>query len=252
MERGLYIAATGMMSAITRQDTIASNLANVNTVGYKTDRVVNETFNDMFVTSMKLGGEVGEMNFGTRVAGVVTDFSQGYMRNTGNATDLAIGGDGFFMVQAPGGPVQYTRNGQFNRSADGFLTTQSGEFVLSSGKTPLFVGPGDPTISSDGRVYTSDGQLSGQIGLMRLDFENSADQIRKTGASFWTGPEAGAPPIGSTSVRQGFVEASGVNSIKEMVEMIGTMRGYESAQRAVLAIDGTLDKAVNSVGSLNA
>lgn len=250
MERGLYIAATGMLSSMARQDTIASNLANVNTVGYKGDRVVNETFNDLFLSNMRTGQPAGQINFGTRVAGTVTDYSQGSFRNTDNPLDVAIAGDGFFMVQTtkPGNPIEYTRNGQFTRSADGYLMTQKGEYVLSSARQRMFVGAGDPVITQDGRVYTADQQLSGQLGIMRLDIENGA--TRKVGDNNWAGPELGLATAPATQVRQRFVEASGVNSIKEMIEMITTMRGYEASQRAVMAIDGTLDKAVNSVGTL--
>jgi len=115
-----------MMSDMVRQDVIANNLANVNTVGFKTDRVVNETFGDMFLKSMHDGHDVGHLNLGTRVAGTVSDLSQGSPRSTGNKTDVMIGGDGFFAVETPTG-VTFTRNGQFTRSPEGFLTTQHGE-----------------------------------------------------------------------------------------------------------------------------
>jgi flagellar basal-body rod protein FlgG len=244
MQRGLYIAATGMLSAMTRQDVIASNLANVNTVGYKVDRVANETFSDLFLSSMKTGGNVGTLNFGTRVAGTITDYSQGPLRNTGNKLDMAITGDGFFVVQTPNG-IRYTRNGQFSKTADGQLVTQTGDLVLGVGRQPLNVGSGDPVVTQDGRVFQADGTLVGQIELATLDIPNS----RKVGDNYWEGPELG-PAGGTTFVRQGFLEASGTNSIKEMIEMISTLRSYESNQRVVMAIDNTLDKAVNSVGAV--
>lgn len=248
MQRGLYIAASGMTSAMVRQDVIASNLANVSTVGFKADRVVNETFADSLLYSMK-GGEptpMGTMNYGTRVAGTITDFAQGSFRPTEQALDLALGGDGFFSIQMQDGTVAYTRNGQFTRSADGFLTTQTGEFVLGPDKLPVFAGEsGDPVIRADGRVAARDGTLLGQISVVTLDVTGA----RKVGQNLWVGAETGGMPQ-STQVRQGYVEASGVNSVKEMVEMINTMRSYESSQRIITSIDGTLDKAVNSVGVL--
>ncbi|MCW2923414.1 MAG: flagellar hook-basal body protein [Thermoleophilia bacterium] len=248
MDRGLYIAATGMTSAIVRQDVIAANLANVSTVGYKADRVVNETFNDSLLYSMQNGQPepMGTMNNGTRVAGTVTDFGQGSFRPTEQPTDVALGGDGFFTVRMQDGTVAYTRNGQFTRSPDGFLTTQSGEYVLGPDRLPVYAGTsGDPVISADGKVAGKDGTSLGQLGVVTLD----VTQARKVGQNMWIGAETGGMPT-STQVRQGYVEASGVNSVKEMVEMITTMRGYESSQRVITSIDGTLDKAVNSVGSL--
>ena len=248
MNRGLYIAATGMTSAMVRQDVIASNLANVSTVGFKGDRVVNETFADSLLYSMR-GGELtpmGNLNYGTRVAGTVTDFGQGAFRPTEQPLDLAIGGDGFFSVRMDDGTVAYTRNGQFTRTPDGFLTTQTGEYVLGPDRLPVFVGTtGDPVIRADGQVAGSDGGQLGQIAIFTLDMPSA----RKVGLGMWVGAETGGMPP-STQVRQGFVEASGVNSVKEMVEMITTLRSYESSQRVITSIDGTLDKAVNSIGTL--
>jgi flagellar basal-body rod protein FlgG len=253
MERGLYIAATGMTSAMVRQDVIASNLANVSTAGFKADRVVNETFGDSLLYSMRGGAHVmGTANYGTRVAGTVTDFGQGSFRHTEQPLDVAIGGDGFFVVRAADGTPTYTRNGQFTRTPDGFLTTQTGEYVLGTEtpdgqRLPVYVGTeGNPVIRADGQVTSTDGTQLGQIGIVTLDIPTA----RKVGQNAWVGDVTGTTMPGSTQLRQGYVEASGVNSVKEMVEMITTLRAYESSQRVITSIDGTLDKAVNSIGTL--
>ena len=252
MNRGLYIAATGMTSAMVRQDVIASNLANVSTVGFKADRAVNESFADSLLYSMEGDGKLksmGEFGYGTRVAGTITDFGQGSLRPTEQPLDVAIGGDGFFRIRMGDGTVAYSRNGQFTRSPDGYLTTQTGEYVLgpAGNNLPVYVGNDgtDPVIRADGRVTTSDGSQLGQIGIAMLDVPNA----RKVGQNMWVGEEVGALPPG-TQLRQRFVEASGVNSVHEMVEMVTTLRSYESAQRVITSIDGTLDKAVNSIGTL--
>jgi flagellar basal-body rod protein FlgG len=247
MERGLYIAATGMISDIVRQDVIANNLANVNTAGFKVDRAVNETFGETLAHSMQQGGAaVGNMNFGTRISGTYTDFKQGSLRSTSQPLDIAITGDGFFQIRQDDGTVAYTRNGQFTRSPDGFLTTQSGQYVLGPDRYPVYAGTeGDPVITRDGSVSGPGGDTLGQIGIVTLDIPSA----KKAGDGLWVGTETGVMP-GTTQLRQGFLEASGVQSVKEMTEMITTMRSYESSQRVVQAIDGTLDKAVNSVGTL--
>ncbi|MCB0877787.1 MAG: flagellar hook-basal body protein [Thermoleophilia bacterium] len=254
MERGLYIAASGMTSAMVRQDVIANNLANVSTVGFKGDKVVNESFADRLLYNMRGGGgnglqAMGEFGYGTRVAGTITDFGQGSLRPTEQPLDVAIGGDGFFRVRTEDGTVAYTRNGQFTRSPDGFLTTQTGEYVLgpANDNNPVYIGQDgiDPLIRADGRVTAADGSQLGQIGIATLDVPNS----RKFGQNMWIGEETGGLPPG-TQLRQRFVEASSVNSVHEMVDMITTLRSYESSQRVITSIDGTLDKAVNSVGSL--
>lgn len=237
---------------MVRQDVIASNLSNVSTVGFKADRVVNETFGDSLLYSMRNGDPtvMGTSNYGTRVAGTITDFGQGSFRPTEQPLDIAIGGDGFFLVQMADGTRAYTRNGQFTRSPDGFLITQTGEYVLGTEtngqRLPVMVGTeGNPVIRADGHVSASDGSQLGQIGIFTLDIPTA----RKVGQNMWVGQETGGMPT-STQLRQGYVEASGVNSVKEMVEMITTLRSYESSQRVITSIDGTLDKAVNSIGTL--
>lgn len=249
MERGLYIAATGMTSALVRQDLIANNLANVSTVGFKADRAVNETFADSLLYKMNGAGQqqvMGTLNYGTRVAGTITDFSQGSMRATEQPLDVALTGDGFFRIRTDDGSVAYTRNGQFTRSPEGFLQTSQGQFVLGPDNLPVFAGTsGDPVIRRDGAVFGPDGDSLGQIGVATLDVPNA----KKVGDNMWIGAETGGLPA-TTQLRQGYVEASGVDSVKEMVEMITNMRAYESSQRAITAIDGTIDKAVNSVGTL--
>lgn len=242
MERGLYIAATGMLSDIVRQDVIAANLANVNTVGYKGDRVVNESFSELFLTNLQNGRPEGGISLGTHVAGIYSDLAQGAFRNTGNGYDAAIAGEGFFMIRTPTG-IQYTRNGEFSRSTDGYLVTQQGNFVLDSNKQPIYVGDSNPVIRTNGEIVGSNGAIIGSLGIVTLD----ADSLRKIGQNNWTGTETGGQPA-NTMIRQGFLEMSSVNSVKEMVDMINVLRSYESAQRAMTSIDGTLDKAVNSVG----
>lgn len=248
MDRGLYIAATGMTTAMVRQDVIAANLANVATVGYKTDRVVNETFAENLSYSMQGGSRhsLGSLNYGTRVAGTITDFSQGDFRASEHPFDVALAGDGFFSVRKQDGTVAYTRDGQFMRSGDGFLMTQQGEYVLGPDRLPVFAGTdGEPVITADGQVKASDGTNLGQIAVVTLDIPSAV----KVGGNEWLGEETGGMP-GTTQLKQKFVEASTVKSVQEMVEMISTVRSYESSQRVIQAIDGTLDKAVNSVGAL--
>lgn len=248
MNRGLYIAASGMISSMVRQDVIANNLANVSTVGFKGDRAINESFADNLLYTMRSGSPepMGQFGYGTRVSGTVTDFGQGSFRATQQPLDVALGGDGFFQVRMDDGTVAYTRNGQFARTPDGYLTTQTGEYVLGPDRMPVFAGDhGDPVIRADGQVSSPDGSLLGQISVVSLDVPNA----RKVGQNMWIGEETGGLPAG-TQMRQGFVEASGVNSVREMVEMITTLRSYESSQRVITSIDGTLDKAVNSVGTL--
>ena len=239
----MYIAASGMLSDMVRQDAIASNLANVSTTGYKRDQVTNETFSEMFLSNLRNNDQVGSLSLGTRVSGVVTDFAQGSLRPTEEAMDVALSGDGFFVVQTPAG-YAYTRSGQFTRDAQGFMTTQDGNYVLGTTNQPIFIGQGDPSISQTGEIVVQ-GQPVGRLNVVTLDM----DTAQKAGAKLWVGTPTGAWPQG-TGVRQGYLEASATNSVEEMVRMIETMRSYESNQRVLQSLDQTLGKAVNEVGSL--
>lgn len=248
MERGLYIAATGMLTAQVRQDLIANNLANINTVGYKGDKPINESFADTMLYRMTNGQPLGVANFGTRIAGTVTDFKQGAFRNTNNPFDFAISGDGFFQVRLNDGTIAYTRNGQFARNPEGYLTNQAGEYLLDTDRLPVWVGTngGDPVVKGNGDIYTTEGDFLGQIGIAQLDTQTAV----KVGDNKWIGEQIGLQPA-NTQIRQGSVEASSVNSVKEMVDMITTLRNYESSQRVITNIDTMLDKAVNSIGNVN-
>src|SRR4051812_46847230 len=141
VERGLFIAASGMLADQLRQDVIANNLANATTAGYKGDRAVGQAFPAMLLQQVQTGAQIGSLSLGTRIADVVTDTSQGALRNTGNAFDLGIAGDGFFSVQAAGGQ-RYTRDGSFSLDARGQLVTARGEAVLDAQGRPVSIPAG--------------------------------------------------------------------------------------------------------------
>src|SRR5919199_5510377 len=139
MERGLYIAASGMLAEMVRQDQIANDLANASTPGYKPDRSTQRSFGRLLLQNTRTGATVGPLGLGVRVDGTITDLSPGPIRETREPLDFAIVGDGFFAVQTPGG-IRYTRNGQFTVSPDGFLATPLGGRVLGQNGAPVRVG----------------------------------------------------------------------------------------------------------------
>ena len=120
MERGLYIAASGMMAEQVRQDLIAHDLANASTTGYKPDRVASKSFGSMLLSDTGNGTPVGSLGLGTQIDKQVTDMRSGALRDTGEPLDFAVEGDGFFTVRTAGG-VRYTRDGQFAASVGGLL-----------------------------------------------------------------------------------------------------------------------------------
>jgi flagellar basal-body rod protein FlgF len=227
MERGLYIAASGMMAEQVRQDLIAHDLANASTSGYKPDRVASKSFGEMLLSDTADGTPVGSLGLGTQIDRQVTDMSAGPLRDTGEPLDFAVEGDGFFAVRTSGG-VRYTRDGQFAASARGTLVTAAGDDVLGPDGAPIRIG-------TDGKVAAAD------VGVVSLP------NARREGDNLFTGTAGGTA---AGTVRAGALEGSGVDPVTTMVEMMSSLRAFESGQRVITTIDSTLQKAANQVGSI--
>jgi flagellar basal-body rod protein FlgF len=227
MERGLYIAASGMLAEMVRQDQIANDLANASTPGYKPDRATQRSFGQLLLHNTRTGRLVGPLGLGVRIDGVRTDLSPGPLRETGEPLDFAIAGNGFFAVQTPGG-LRYTRNGQFTIGADGTLSTPLGGRVLGRNGAPIQVG-------RDGRVNAR------ELGVFNVP------NARKVGDNMFVGAAAGQA---DGVVKQGALEGSAADPARSMVDMIASFRAFEAGQKVITTIDETLGKAANQVASL--
>jgi flagellar basal-body rod protein FlgG len=227
MERGLYIAASGMLAEQVRQDLISHDLANASTPGYKPDRVASRSFGEMLLSDTHSGRSIGGLGLGTRIEQQVTDLTAGPLRATEEPLDFAVEGPGFFAVRTAAG-VRYTRDGQFSLSAKGALVTASGDAVLGPDGAPVRAGAG-------GTVAPA------AIGVTALDAP------RREGDNLFNGTARGAAP---GTVRAGTLEGSAVDPVSTMVEMMSSLRTYEAGQRVITTIDGTLQKAANQVGSI--
>ena len=139
MDRGLYIAASGMLAEQVRQDQIANDLANASTAGYKADRTTQQSFGSMLLTNSMTGATIGTASTAVQVTGIVTDFTPQPLKDTGEPLDFAISGEGFFAVQTGQG-TRYTRNGQFGVDAQNRLVTSAGDPVLGRDNQPITVG----------------------------------------------------------------------------------------------------------------
>lgn len=244
MLRGLHIAASGMLAQQVRHETIANNLANADTTGYKADEVVFRTVLDRTIWRHRdpqkgaPAPQVGMLSFGAEVDGVVTDLRPAPVALTGRPLDVAIDGDGFFVVNTPQGE-RYTRDGAFRQAADGTLATADGMPVLGtrgvirSATFPL-------SISPNGEVLAN-GQVVDRLRIVQL--RNAS----KEGANRFTG---NALPLQQFNLQVGALERSNVSVVQAMVDMIVAMRAYEASHRAVLAHDETLQRAVNDVGKV--
>jgi flagellar basal-body rod protein FlgF len=229
MERGLYIAASGMLAEQIRQDQIANDLANASTSGYKADRTSQHTFGDLLLDNSVTGAQVGSQSTAVQVDRIQTDFTPKPSRDTGEPLDFAVVGEGFFSIRTAQG-TRYTRNGEFRADANGQLVTAEGNAVLGRNGQPVRVG-------ADGRV---DPRALGVVNLTNP---------RKEGDNLISGTLAG----NSTSeVRAGALEGSGADASRSMVDMISSLRAFEAGQKVIQTIDETLGKAATQVGSTGA
>jgi flagellar basal-body rod protein FlgG len=227
MDRGLYIAASGMLAEQVRQEQIANDLANAATPGYKADRTSQAGFGELLLANSATGATVGPQGTAVQVSTVQTDFSPKPAKDTGEPLDFAIVGEGFFAVQTDRG-TRYTRNGQFSADAQGRLVTAQGDPVLGRGGRTLSVG-------ADGRVDPR--------ALEVVNLRNP----RKDGDNLVAGTPAGTA---AGQVRAGALESSGADAARSMVDMIASMRAFEAGQKVIQTIDETLGKAATQVGAV--
>jgi flagellar basal-body rod protein FlgF len=264
MISGLYTAASGLIAQEQQQDVIANNLANVNTTGYKKDTALYVPFPTVFLNRINdeknplPGGgwmdalaPIGMTGRGVqlRVDGIVPKLTEeGPYIQTDNKLDLAIKGNAMFVVMTPQG-MRYTRDGNFSLSSDGMLVTQSG-FPVMGERGEINIDAKDIHVDANGKIYSD----KTEIDSLRLALFTKEDKVRKQGDNLMyvlggeTLPEDDMS--GDITVKQGYLESSNVNVVREMVDMITSYRAYESAQKAVQAQDTTLDKAVNTVGQI--
>jgi flagellar basal-body rod protein FlgF len=227
MDRGIYIAASGMVSEMVRQDQIANDLANTSTPGYKQDRVTQSAFGAMLLSNTQTGQQVGTISLGTIVGKQITDLSPQPLTQTNSPLDMGIEGEGFFGVQTAQG-VRYTRNGSFQAAVDGTLTDQLGNHVPGPNNQPI-------KVKADGTVDAA------SVGIFSLT------NAKKVGDNNFTGTAAGRA---TGNVRTSMIEGSGVDPARVMVDMMTSLRAFEAGQKVLNTLDESLGKAAGQVGSI--
>ena len=253
--RALKIAATGMAAQQMRVETISNNLANMSTTGYNTRRA---EFADLLYQQVTRAGTINaadgtvlptgvQLGLGVRAAAVSVNLSQGALSQTGGDLDLAIEGAGFLEVSLPSGQSAYTRDGALKRSGEGLIVTSEGHPV-----TPEITIPDDArslSINPDGEVYayfaeTAEAELLGQLNL--VGFSN-AKGLEAVGGNLFLETEASGAALVSTpgqdglgTVRQGYLEDSSVDAVREVTELIEAQRGYELNSKVISAADQML------------
>ncbi|HEY9038374.1 MAG TPA: flagellar basal-body rod protein FlgG [Roseovarius sp.] len=257
--RALKIAATGMAAQQMRVETISNNLANMSTTGYNARRA---EFSDLHYQQMSRPGSINaadgtilptgvQLGLGVRPAAVSVHLAQGSLSATNGDLDVAIDGNGYLEVQLPSGEIGYTRDGGLKRSAEGVIVTSDGFPVA-----PEIVIPDDArsiSINGEGEVYAYfqnavEAQLLGQFTL--ANFTN-AKGLEARGSNLFTETEASGPALSSTpgqdglgTLRQGYLEDSSVDPVREVTELIEAQRGYELNSKVISAADQMLGATV--------
>ena len=250
--RALKIAATGMAAQQMRVETISNNLANMNTTGYNTRRAefadlhyqqvarpgaINATDGTVLPTGVQLG-------LGVRPAAITMNLQQGALAQSGGDLDVAIEGNGYLEITLPSGQAAYTRDGAFKRTGEGTIVTAAGVVVA-----PEITIPDDArsiSINPDGEVYayfteTAEAQLLGQFNLIGFSNPKGLEAI---GGNNFLETEASGAPITSTpgqdglgTLRQGYLEDSSVDPVREITDLIEAQRGYELNAKVITAVD---------------
>lgn len=227
---GLYSAATALGAAAQNQEVIANNLANVTVPGYRRQGLSFEPFDNALTRAS------GVPLLGTQLAQAYNEFTPGPIQQTGNRLDLAIQGDGFFVINGPTGPV-YTRSGVFTMDAGGQLQTMSGYPVAGeAGPITIPNGARDITITGDGRVMVD----HSEVGRLQLAQFANPNQLVPVGPTLFQAPAGVAPSGSHVAVAQGYREGSNVQVASEMVRMIAGLRHYEASQRALRAMSDAI------------
>lgn len=262
MQEAIYVAASGGMKQQKKLNIISNNLANLSNHGFKKDGLVFETLVPPF---QRAGGleearnvllPVEQSNAGiayVAVTGFNTDHSQGSLNQTDRELDVGLNGNGFFKIKTPQG-IRYTRKGSFRLGENNFLVTQEGFPVLDLGGDPI-------AIEAQGKKITIDnaGNISAGLGLQNIPLgkmkivsfpKNSMLMKEGNGLFHLINPENKEELATEATVRQGFLEASNVNNLEEMTQMMSTMRAFEAYHKVIQAIDGLDDQAANTLGRI--
>jgi len=247
MNRGIYPALSGGIAYEKMLSIISNNVANINTAGFKADRPVFKLEIPPYIPEVDdlTGTSSATIPYGdkfyTEIEALFTDFDPGVFKETGNVLDLAIEGDGFFVIQTPEGP-RYTRSGTFTLNSSSMLTTSEGYLVMGE-NGPIVLEHGRITIDSEGRISVNGSEVN---KIRIVDFDRPYNLVKDRGNMFIGSGEKGA--VGY-KIHQGTIELSNVNPVKEMASMIEVLRGYESYQKVMAAMDENSARA-NEVGRM--
>lgn len=242
MQEGtFYTALSGALALNQRMDTVANNLANATTTGYKADRL------DFGGVLSRAQGEGRDQGLDSPLVfpvleGTQTDFDQGPMKQTGRSLDFAIEGEGFFEVRTEDGGTAYTRDGRFALDAEGVLTDSEGRAVLDRRGQTVTLDSNEVRANASGELFTP-GHDS-PVGHLAVYRPEDPGQLQKQGDNLYQAPAETMTEANEARVRNGYLERSNVNTMQEMVRMMDLQRAYQSMTQAMK----TIDKAYSESG----
>ncbi len=247
--RSLYQVSRQMNVLQKKQENTAANTANVNTPGYKFQELIQKTMKEHQIYNHAGGAgnenrvNLGTISFGTEIDEAYTVFTPGSLKETGNATDVALTGPGFFGITTENGQMAFTRNGNFRISEDGKLVTKEGYPVLGTrGGTleEIYVMGDELTIGKNGEINGSG------LKIFTADFADYGN-LELRGETLYLAQNANFNPV-DTPMEQGYLETSNVNLMDELVKMMEVSREFQSNQRVLTVLNDTLQKTVNEIG----
>ena len=242
MLRGMYTSVSAMINLQSSQTVISNNIANANTTGFKSETLISKTFDDVLIKNNDK--YVNGKGTTVKIDEVTTNYEQGVIVETENETDFALNGKGFFTVRDEQGNVFYTRDGGFNINGDGYLVTSSGAQVLNSNNQPMYVGGSSISVDSNNNVVLSSGAVH-KFNIVDFDDYSS---LNKVGQNLYSGE--GAIATNNYRVQNMQKESSNVDIIESTAALMSNLRAFEANQKVVQAMDSTLSKIANEIGTV--
>ncbi|MCC5803128.1 flagellar hook-basal body protein [Rossellomorea vietnamensis] len=279
MFRGFYTVASGMLSQQRKTEMLTNNMSNANTPGYKADQASMRAFPEMLMErmdstsiptekklSLPFNQRVGTLNTGVYMQETIPSFVQGDLQETGRGMDVAlldgsmpvdeetgISGSVFLTVEGPDGSPRYTRNGNLTVNGNGFLTTNSGFYMLDENGDRIQLESDQFTVGENGRIVV-DGNAVATLGVGYSDNPNllvkQGDGMLATEGNVALADAYDEPNV-SFATKQGFLERSNVDASRTMTDMMSAYRAFEANQKVLQAYDRSMEKAANEIGRVN-
>lgn len=252
MVKGLYTAYTGLVNDQYRLDVVSNNLANATTTGYKKEGCTTRSFDEMYGIKIKdmtmghMNERIGTVSLGAKIGETYRNWEQGSMINTEANYDFALAGKGFFSISFTNKlgetSTMYSRDGSFQMNSEGYLVTKDGDYVLGEGgPIQLPTNINELSVLPTGEIY-ADGQYIDNFAL--VDFEDY-NYLEKYGENLFRAVDGATENYSTAAVNQGYLEASNINVVSEMVNMITIARQFESGQKVMNTVDDMLGRMVS-------